>query len=33
MVLTEKHPFLWMAKAQKTFENLKKKFIFTLILA
>ena len=32
-VLTGKHPFLWIPKAQKTFENLKKSFISTPILA
>ena len=31
--LTGKYPFLWTAKAQKAFENLKKSFISALILA
>ena len=31
--LTGKYPFLWISKAQKVFENLKKSFIFALILA
>ena len=31
--LTRKYPFLWIPKAQKAFEGLKKSFISTLILA
>ena len=32
-ILTGKHPFLWIPKAQKAFESLKKSFISALILA
>ena len=31
--LTGKYPFLWTPEAQKTFKNLKKRFISALILA
>ena len=31
--LTGKYPFLWISKAQKAFESLKKSFISALILA
>ena len=30
---TGKYPFFWTPKAQKAFKNLKKSFIFALILA
>ena len=33
MVFTGKYLFLWIPEAQKTFESLKKNFIFALILA